>query len=225
MANTTNFARTSAAAWGQSVSRGAQNTTAILPAFVIANVTPTSPIILAEYPITNTSPITIIRPLPDNIDTNTTFILAVRYVNSSNNVVRYVLHRPLGLLDLLYPTYNGQKLGASAVLEIWSAPDSDMAVLTGDATFTLGLLTFQGQTQLCFCGQVTADVLTLERNETVTVDFGSCNPLCTCLDLAAGQGGRTITPVDIVTVRSDDGTLVDVSVVTDQGIKTLRTSQ
>lgn len=224
--STINFlARMPSSIWGEALIRDAQNTTATIPAFAIANVTDFSPLILAEYPLTNTSPVTIHRPLPDVIEFNETFILAVRFADSSNNTIRYVLHRPTGITDLLYPTYSGQKIGASAVLEIWSATGSDMAIIEEDAVLTLGLLTFQGQAQLCFCGQITADALTLTRNSAVTLPYGDCNPLCTCLDLAAGQGGRSINPRDSVTVRGDDGSLTEVSVVTDQGQKTLHVDE
>jgi len=119
------------------------------------------PTLRAEYPLENTIAFTIRRPMPDEVTENDTFGLAVRYTLSTGQIVRYALYKPYLMNGLLYPAYAGQKLGPSAILELWSMPgESAMESATG---FTLyaGPLTMIQPNQYMICGPTTPTSQTL----------------------------------------------------------------
>ncbi len=120
----------------------------------------TVPTIRAEYPVGNAVGFSIRRPMPDVVLENETFGLAVRYSLATGEVVRYALFKPLLMDGLLYPDYGGQKLGPSAVIEIWSMPGESPAASDG---FTLyaGPLKFITSEQFCYQSPPAADSLTL----------------------------------------------------------------
>ncbi len=131
----------------------------VIPEFSYSH-TDAVPTVRAEYPVNNTVGFSIRRPMPDEVEENLTFGLAVRYTITTGETVRYCLFKPRLMDGLLYPSYSGQRLGPSAVIEIWSMPgEPDME----SAGFTLyaGPMKFITAQQFCFCGQPAADSLTL----------------------------------------------------------------
>lgn len=118
------------------------------------------PTLRAEFPFENDGPFTIRRPVPAEITENGSFGLAVRYLADNGDLIRYALFKPYLMDGLLYPDYEGQKLGASAILELWSMPGESPIAADG---FTLyaGPLKFLTSGQFCYCGPIAADTTTL----------------------------------------------------------------
>ena len=157
-----------------------------IEAFSLANDTPTVATIVAEYPITNTTALTIERPFMADLE-DTTYLVAVRYTDNDSNVFRYVLYAPDDFA-ILYPAYAGEKLGASAIIEIWANPAESLILASTDITFNLNAITLYGETNtaLCFCSTLTDSALTLEQTVMTPQTTGPCNPFCDCAELAAG---------------------------------------
>lgn len=155
-------------------------------AFTLANDTPTTPTIVAEYPITNNIALTIEQPFMDTLE-DTTYLIAVRYTDTDGNVFRYILYAPDDF-TILYPAYTGQKLGASAIVEIWANPDETLITASQDIVFNLNTLTMYNQSNstLCYCTVLVDGAITLEQTVMSPQTTGPCNPFCDCLELAAG---------------------------------------
>lgn len=126
--------------------------------YAVADATPT---LRVEYPIENEGAFTIRRPMPEEVTDNGTFGLAVRYTVTTGEVVRYVLFKPLTMDGLLFPTYTGQKLGPSAILELWSMPGESEMVSTAGFTIYAGPLTLIQPSQYMICGPTTPTSQTL----------------------------------------------------------------
>lgn len=157
---------------------------ATLPAFTYTPTQYSTATILAEFALTNTGPVSIGR-LPEALTDTQTFILAVRYLDENNDVIRYVLHHPDGL-SLLYPNYNGQTLQASAVLEVWSNIQEVSAILSTAVQIPVNTLTFASDIRNCYCLSITQNTITLVATEFDAVETGPCNPFCDCAALIGG---------------------------------------
>lgn len=157
---------------------------ATLPAFTYTPATYQTASILAEYPLTNTGEISIGR-LPDELTDTETFILAVRYLDENSDGIRYVLHHPAGL-SILYPNYDGQTIGASAVLEVWSNTQEVSAILATAVQIPINTLTFASDIRNCYCLPVTQNTITLAATVFEAVETGPCNPFCDCATLIGG---------------------------------------
>lgn len=157
---------------------------ATLPAFTYTPSQYQTATILAEYPLTNTGKISIGR-MPDEIADNDTFILAVRYLDSNGDVIRYVLHHPAGI-NILYPSYDGQTLEASAVLEVWANTQEVSAVLAAAAQIPINTLTYAADFTNCYCLRITQNTMTLVAATFDAVETGPCNPFCDCTYLVGG---------------------------------------
>ena len=116
--------------------------------------------IVAYYEMANTDAITIRRPLDDAVLENETFALCCSYTEDGETF-RYVLTKPVWFDGVLFPDYEGQKLGAACKIEVWSLDDLSPAVSTEDIVIYVGPLTFQGPGQIAVCGQITGNSETL----------------------------------------------------------------
>lgn len=116
--------------------------------------------VIAYYEMANIDSITIRRPLDDAVVENETFALCCSYTENSQTF-RYVLTKPDWFDGILYPTYEGQKLGAACKIEVWSLDNLSPAVASEDIVIYVGPLTFQGPGQIATCGQITANTETL----------------------------------------------------------------
>ena len=130
-----------------------------IPAFSFAH-NYTVAAIIAYYVLSNADSITIRRPLDDAVVENETFALCCSYTEDSQTF-RYVLTKPVWFDGILFPDYEGQKLGAACKIEVWSLDDLSPAVATEDIVISVGPLTFQGPGQIATCGQITSDSETL----------------------------------------------------------------
>lgn len=157
--NTRNDAYISALQYGTGQYIQPQFNTAVIEAFSYTHVY-TVAAIIAEYPLENEDAISIRLPLPDVVADNETFALCTRYTTATATV-RYVLYKPNWFDGILFPAYTGQKLGASAVLEIWSLDDISPAVADEDIELTIGPLNFQTPGQIATCGQLQGTTTTL----------------------------------------------------------------
>lgn len=83
--------------------------------------------LLLRYPIENDLALSIKLPVRE---VNATFILAIAWADDDDQF-RYVFWPGD---TLLFPTYNGERIGASAYIEVWSAADITAA---NDSTITL----------------------------------------------------------------------------------------
>ena len=136
-----------------------QFNTAVIPAFSYTH-TYTVSAIIAEYPLGNTDAVSIRLPLPADVEDNETYALCARYTENSTTF-RYVLYKPAWHGGILFPAYTGQKLGAAAVLEVWSLDDLSPAVADADIELTVGPLNFQTPGQIATCGQIQGETTTL----------------------------------------------------------------
>jgi len=154
-------------------------------AFTLANNTTSTSTIVAEYPITNLVDLTIQRPFMDDL-TDTEYLIAVRYTDGET-VYRYVLYAPSDFA-ILYPSYQGEKLGPSAVIEVWANPADALITASQDIVFNLNAITLyqQNNSSLCFCSTLTDTGITLIQTVITPQATGPCNPFCDCLELAAG---------------------------------------
>ena len=157
--NTRNDAFVQALQYGTGQYIQPQFNTAVIEAFSYTNAY-TVAAILAEYPLENEDAISIRLPLPDVVVDNETFALCARYTTATATV-RYVLYKPTWFDGILFPAYTGQKLGASAVLEIWSLDDITPAVADEDIELTIGPLNFQTPGQIATCGPIEGTTTTL----------------------------------------------------------------
>jgi len=155
-----------------------------IPAFSYANAE-TIPSILAEYPLKNTVAVSIRRPMPSNLLKVTSFALAVRFQNEDDVTIRYVLHRPAGFYGLLYPSYGGQGLSASAVIEVWSIVGITPAVISTDIVLNTGPYTFQPAVPF-YTGIITPTEVELVPTIFVAMQTGPTNPFADSAMLAEG---------------------------------------
>lgn len=157
-----------------------------ITAFTLANDVDTTATIVAEYPITNTTALTLERPFMEDF-ADTSYLVAVRYVDDAGNVYRYILYAPEDFA-ILYPTYAGESIGSGAIIEIWANPADALITASADITFNLNAVTLYGQTTtaLCFCTTLDDSTLTLEQTVISPQSTGPCNPFCDCAELAAG---------------------------------------
>lgn len=138
---------------------------ATIPAFTAINSVDTTPTIVLEFPVTNTANVTFRRPLFDG-NTDTSYLLAVRYTDAAGETYRYVLYNNENSgFEILFPDYESQTIGASAIIEVWANPDETTIAASEDLTFVINVLTFYGQSNstVCFCTQLTNSALTLEQ--------------------------------------------------------------
>lgn len=131
----------------------------VIPAFSYAHTYIVAAIV-AEYELNNTDAVSVRQPLPDVVVENETFSLCARYTENSVTY-RYVLYKPAWFDGILFPAYAGQKLGADAVLEIWTLDSYSPCVADEDIELTVGPLTFQAAGQIATCGQIQGTTTTL----------------------------------------------------------------
>jgi len=135
-----------------------------IPAFVLSNAEHSVSTIVAEYPLTNNDSLSIARPfqgMTENPDT--TYIIAVRYTDTSGNTFRYVLFDGNGAFFILYPAYAGQVIGESATIEIWANKDDTTIIASADIVFSINTITPYGvaNTPVGFCSTVDNTSITL----------------------------------------------------------------
>jgi hypothetical protein len=92
--------------------------------------------ILQEIPILNTQRFTFDYPVGEPWARPTTYQLAVRSVNPAGVLERYLLVPPTDDA-ILWPTYAGQTIYPSAVLELWSVPGQTPAAVLSPITLTI----------------------------------------------------------------------------------------
>ena len=156
---TRNDAFVQALQFGDGVYIQPQFNTAVIPEFSYGH-TETVATILAEYPLENTSAVSIRLPLPQAVTENETFGLCARYTEGSTTF-RYVLHKPAWYDGILFPEYTGQKLGPSATLEVWALANITPAEIDEDIELTVGPLVLQSPGQIATCGQIQGETTTL----------------------------------------------------------------
>lgn len=145
--------------FGEGVYIQPQFNTAVIPEFSYAHAEVVATI-LAEYPLENSSSVSIRLPLQDAVTENETFGLCARYTEGSTTF-RYVLHKPAWYDGILFPEYTGQKLGPDATLEVWALANITPAAIDEDIELTVGPLVFQTPGQIATCGQIQGETTTL----------------------------------------------------------------
>lgn len=159
---TRNDAYISALAYGTGTYVQPQFNTVTVPAFSYEHSNVVAAII-AEAELGNADAVSIRLPLPEAVAENEAFALCARYTENSNTY-RYVLYKPDWFDGILWPEYTGQKLGADAVLEIWTL--DSLSPCEGDEfTLTVGPLNFQAAGQIATCGQIQGTDTTLTLTE------------------------------------------------------------
>jgi len=117
-------------AYNRSYADEATRTTLTLDAFTY-NVTWTGVSdLLSQWDINNTTEFSLQLPIAE---VNNTFVLAVAWEDSSGNTFRYKLWDADALH---YPVYNGERIGVSAKLEVWSVDNVTAAMATALTLYT-----------------------------------------------------------------------------------------
>lgn len=141
--------------------------TATIPSFTAINSVDTTPTIVLEFPLTNTGNVTLRRPLFDD-NTDDTYLLAIRYTDDAGETYRYVLYNPPNAqFEILFPDYESQTIGESAVIEVWANPAETTIASSADLMFVINTITFYNEsaTNNCFCSPLVGGTLTLaEQN-------------------------------------------------------------
>lgn len=156
---TRNDAYIPALQYGEGVYIQPQFNTAVIPEFSYAHAHAVATIV-AEYPLENTSAVSIRLPVPEAVESNETFGLCARYTEGATTF-RYVLYKPAWYDGILFPEYTGQKLGASATLEVWALANITPAEIDEDIELTVGPLVLQSPGQIATCGQIQGETTTL----------------------------------------------------------------
>lgn len=145
----------------------------VLPAFTYSNTWLGVSRLLARYPITNTVPFSLRRPI---YHPTGDFVLAVSWAESPF-VYRFKLSDAGP--TLAFPVYNGEKIGASAYIEVWSTKDAAATMATDFMLETSQLIE-----PTCTSTQCTNSTtsITLVASPFVTVPANQeCNPFCSPL--------------------------------------------
>lgn len=151
--------------------------TAIIPAFSLANGESSVALILAEYPLLNADYVTLGLPLNRAFKKLNTFFLAVRFLNTEGDVVRYVLHRPDEDVKLFFPDYSSQPIGAAAVIEVWANPTDTTATTNGaDLSIVVNDFTYYSGSETRYIPTMTAPTVTLTPTAFVSTPSGPSNP-------------------------------------------------
>ena len=152
----------------------------VIPAFILdVPAWPGSSGILAEAPFLNTVPFSIKLPIGAF---GSNFIAAIRWIEDTDIYVRYVLFNHDDAV-LHYPLYNGEQIGANAVLEIWSVDSllpptllDDFTLLSSEFVFPNGERSNYGSCNSC-CENPEL-ILTLAFTPPSELPPGECNPFC-----------------------------------------------
>ena len=138
--------------------------TAVIEACDITNDSATASILM-NYPLENDDAITIRLPLEDHVLAQETYALRVSFENSAGLTVRYVLHKPAWLDEILYPAYTGQALLADAVVEVWGIIVGTDADISDNISLTIGPAVFTTPAQINTTSQITGTTTTLTPTE------------------------------------------------------------
>lgn len=111
-----------------------------------------------------------IRPFGEN------FILAIRW-SEDGVAYRFKLWDDEDAV-LFYPVYAGERIGPSAVLEIWTV-DSDAApVLSANQTLLTSFLAFSTSSCCSCCDNPDVQQLLVLSEPSVLPPYAYCNPMC-----------------------------------------------
>lgn len=136
-------------------------------------------VLVGEFPISNgTRALALATPI-DAL--HSSFVLAVRWVNTSGVAQRFVLWADPNAV-LFYDIYSGQTIGTNATLEVWSnSISAGVCTLPVSITLPTSWLNYP-LTYLYGCLADAALVQSLVLVAPVTLPPGAyCNPFCVCL--------------------------------------------
>jgi hypothetical protein len=137
-------------------------------------------VILAEYPFGNDDYRFSIKTPTKQFGTN--FIAAIRWVMDGFLVYRFKLWDDEDAV-LLYPVYDGERIGLNATLEIWSINSADEPTLAVDHTFYSSVLVFPDADQgagscCCSCEQPEQTITLVASIPSPLPPSAYCNPFC-----------------------------------------------
>ncbi len=116
----------------------------LLAARTVANPDLGTAQILQEIEVANTVRFSFDYPVGTPWSRPASYQLAVRSVNPDGVLERYLLIPPADNA-ILWPTYAGQTIYPSAVLELWSVPDQANAVVAAPITLTINTYNRPGE--------------------------------------------------------------------------------
>lgn len=161
----------------------------LIPAFTLA--VPTwngASDLLAEYALSNTNIFSIRKPV---VAFGSNFVAAVRWTSADGEAYfRYVFWVDDSAV-LYFPVYNGEAIGANAVIEIWSVNSAEAPALASAATLESSELVFP---ETCgYCCHQPGESITLVQTGPITLPPGVCNPFC---DVVVVELGACTVGVD-----------------------------
>lgn len=154
-----------------------QRATLEIPAFTLAIPTWTgASLILAEYPIGNDYYFSFRVPIRQF---GSHFVPAIRWT-VDEVTSRYVLFEHDDAV-LYFPAYDGERIGLSAVLEIWSVNSASAPTLSAARTLQISQLVWPNEANCSCCENPSQNQLLSARESSIVDVYAYCNPFCEVL--------------------------------------------
>lgn len=152
-------------------------TNIIIPAFILpAPIWAGASTIIAEFELSNSYFLSFKLPIRAF---GSYFVAAVRWSEDSD-VYRYKFWEDEDSV-LFYPVYNGEKIGLSAVIEIWSVNSAEFPALTSSQTLQSSVLNFPTEGCGNCCVNPSVEQLLVATIPTSVPPYAYCNPFCDTL--------------------------------------------
>lgn len=155
-----------------------QRATIILPAFSLPVPTWAGASgILAQYHLVNSTEFSLKLPINSFGEH---FIAAIRWMDEDDIFVRFLLFAHPDAV-LYYPLYNGERIGANAVIEIWSVDSTSFPTLFDDYTFYSSTLIFPPAelgTWNNYCANNNQVTILVQTPPSTLPPGDPCNPFC-----------------------------------------------
>jgi len=155
----------------------AQRKKIIIPSFTLSvPVWAGASALLAQFPIGNTDYYFSFK-LPFTVF-GSNFVPAIRW-KLDDTCYRFVFWENSKAV-LYYPVYAGERIGLSAVLEIWSINSSSAPVLTSNTTLYSSQIVFPEAITSpgCACENPDESITLTQQAASVLPPYAFCNPFC-----------------------------------------------
>lgn len=154
-----------------------QRATLEIPLFTLAIPAWTgASLILAEYPLGNDYYFSFRVPIKPF---GTAFVPAIRWTEDSVTF-RYKFYAHAQ--DVLYfPIYDGERIGLSATLEIWSVNLAVAPTLSANKLLQISKFVFPNEANCQCCENPTQNQLLVAQGSSITDVYAFCNPFCDIL--------------------------------------------
>lgn len=148
----------------------------IIPAFTLAaSAWGGASILLAEYPLANTQWFSIKTPIRVF---GKYFVPAIRYYDADNDVVyRYKFWEDVNSV-LFFPVYNGERMGLSSIIEIWSVNSLNAPTLSAQKILQSSVFVFPADSCGDCCTLPSSEQILAATAPTIDLAYSYCQPFC-----------------------------------------------